>query len=68
MDKVIKNESKFNKKTYNKFQKNPKYEPFKRKTPLWKTINSEVEELTAKYEQVIKIHPSSSNHKKSIIL
>ena len=36
----------------------PKYEPFKKKVPTWKSVNSEIEELTAKYEQV----SSSSTH------
>jgi hypothetical protein len=35
-----------------KDKKPPKYDPFKKKLPTWKSINSEIEELTAKYEQV----------------
>ena len=34
-------------------KKPPKYDPFKKKLPAWKSINSEIEELTAKYENVI---------------
>ena len=37
---------------YKKDNKNQKYEPFKKKTPTWKSINAEVEELIEKYEQV----------------